>query len=303
MRRSLIALAAATDRWAGSHYLSTQFEPLTRDPAGALFGLTTLTWLPDFLDILPVYLFILALVPAMMALRALHGALPFALSALLYALVWTRGLNLPGNPWTGAVWFLNPFAWQAMFFVGFFLGMGWLPAPKLAGRRLLWASAALLVLAIPLSHSWILEQTPALAALREAIFGAAEKTDLHPLRILHLLAFAYVALSLIELIRPDLGRAPARWLTTIGRQSLATFLAGMALARLAGVALDHIGRDALATAAVNLTGFVAIFCVAVVVGWFKSEPWRKRPEPATRRAPATEPAEPSALPLAPARPA
>ncbi len=300
---TLIALAAATDRWAGSSYLSTQFAPLLRDPAGALFGLTTLTWLPDFLDILPVYLFILALVPAMMALRRLHPALPFFLSALLYALVWTRGLNLPGNPWTGAVWFLNPFAWQAMFFIGFFLGMGWLPAPKLADRRLTVASAALLVLAAPLSHWFILENVPALAALRGLLFGEAEKTDLHPLRILHLLAFAYVALGLIEWRRPDPTRAPARWLTVIGRQSLATFLAGMALARLAGVALDHIGRDVWSTAATNLAGFVAIFCVAVVVGWFKSEPWRKRPEPATRPAPKPEPAADPDMPLAPARPA
>ncbi len=55
-------------------------------------------------------------------------------SALALWVAATAGLNLPGGPLvqqsgrTGQ-WFFNPFAWQLVFFTGFALMAGWLPAP------------------------------------------------------------------------------------------------------------------------------------------------------------------------------
>ncbi|MGO4282713.1 OpgC family protein [Bosea sp. TAB14] len=280
---ALIALAAGIDRLFDLGVLAKQFPPLSADPEGALLGLATLTWQPDYLDILPMYLVILGLVPVIMLLRRLHAALPFLLVALLYALVWTEGLNLPGNPWTGAGWFLNPFAWQFIFFIGFFSAMKWLPVPRLGDARLMLAAALFLVLSVPLSFWGVLDHWPAAQALHDLILPATEKNDLHILRVLHFLALAYLVLSLIEPWRQRLDRGIGHLLILIGRQSLACFLASVVLARLLGVVADVAGRSELVVTLLNLTGFALILATAIVVGWFKSAPWLgPAPKPAVQ---------------------
>lgn len=271
---ALVALSAALDLGLGRSDLGAQFGPLVSDPARALLGLVTLAWQPDYLDILPMYLVILALVPVAMALRTFHPALPFALAGLLYALAWVEGLNLTGNPWTGAGWFLNPFAWQSIFFLGFFIAIRWLPLPRLRDRRLLAAAGLFIVLSVPLSFWGILDRWPEAQAVRDLLLTASsEKTDLHPLRILHFLALAYLVLSLIEPWRSRLDSGIGHLLIVIGRQSLACFLASLVLARLAATLADMAGRDELVVALVNLAGFAAILATARIVGWFKSAPW------------------------------
>lgn len=270
---ALIALAAGLDHVFGLGKVAEQFPPLLTDPAGALLGIATLTWQPDYLDILPMYLVILALIPVMMLVRRLHPALPFLVAALLYAAVWARGINLPGNPWNGASWFLNPFAWQFIFFIGFFIGMKWLPVPRLGDRRLMLAAALFVLVSLPLSFWGILEHWPLAKAARDLLLPANEKTDLHILRVLHFLALAYLVLSLIEPWRDRLDRGAGHLLILIGRQSLAAFLASAVLARLLGAAADMAGRSEPIVALLNLTGFALILATAILVGWFKRAPW------------------------------
>lgn len=293
---AVIALAGLLDRTFGLAELAKQFGPLVVDPEAAIVGLVTLTWQPDYLDILPMYLVILALVPAMMLLRRAHPALPFAVSLLLYVLAWTNGLNLTGNPWNGAGWFLNPFAWQLIFFIGFFLGMGWLPAPGLGDRRLLLICVGFLILSVPLSFWAILEHWPATQALRDLVLPAGEKSNLHLLRVLHFLALAYVVLSVIEPLRDRLDRGLGHPLVLIGRQSLASFLASVVLARLAGSLADMAGHNGIVVAALNLAGVALILATAVLVGWFKRTPWAG---PAQRPRANTQTEEPAATNLPP----
>lgn len=271
---ALAALAAGLDMGLDRSDFARQFGPLLAEPARALFGLATLSWQPDYLDILPMYLVILALVPAVMALRALHPALPFALVALLYILAREAGLNLPGSPWSGAGWFFNPFAWQAIFFIGFFFAMRWLDAPPLRDRRLVIPAAAFLVLSVPLSFWGVLDNWPDGQALHDLLLDpSTEKTNLHPLRIAHFLATAYLALSLIEPWRSRIGTGAGRLLTAIGRQSLACFLASLVFARLAATLADIAGHEAWVVTLGNLAGFAAILATAHVVAWFKGAPW------------------------------
>lgn len=302
---ALAALAAGLDMALDRGDFARQFGPLLAEPARALFGLATLSWQPDYLDILPMYLVILALVPAMMALRALNPALPFVFVALLYALARAVGLNLPGNPWTGTGWFFNPFAWQAIFFIGFFFAMKWLPAPPLRDRRLVIASAAFVALSVPLSFWGVLDHWPDGQTLHDLLLApSTEKTNLHLLRIVHFLATAYLALSLIEPWRNRIGAGAGRLLTAIGRQSLACFLASLVFARLVAVLADIAGHDGRIVALGNLAGFAAILATAHVVAWFKGAPWSgpavhsasmPAPEPAATTDPSTPPARVSRL--------
>lgn len=270
---ALIALAAALDRIFGLAVLAQQFQPLLADPENALLGFATLTWQPDYLDILPMYLVILALVPVMILARRLHATLPLLVAAALYAVVWITGLNLSGNPWNGVGWFLNPFAWQFIFFIGFFVAMKWLPVPRLGDQRLMTAAALFILVSVPLSFWGSLEHWPLAQAARDFLIPANEKTDLHILRVLHFLALAYLVLSLIDPWRDRLDRGAGHLLILIGRQALACFLASVVLARLLGTIADMAGRGETVVALLNLAGFALILATALVVGWFKSAPW------------------------------
>jgi hypothetical protein len=295
----LAALAAGADRlWPGQDWFEDQFGYFIEAPARAMLGVITLTWQPDYLDILPMYIVVLALIPVMMGLRRLHPLAPFGLSAGLYLAVKLQGINLPGDPEADTGWFFNPFAWQLVFFSGFALMSGWVRTPPLGDRRLTVAAILFLIACVPLSFWGFTDNVPALQALREQLLGADEKQNLAFLRWVHFIVLLYVVLSAIEPYRDRLGTGIGAVLVAVGQQSLATFLASLVFARIAWVLLDMIGHGALATALVNLAAFAGIVAVARLVAWVKSAPWA-----APARAPAAMPAESSQLPVAPAEPA
>ncbi|MCX7325734.1 MAG: OpgC domain-containing protein [Hyphomicrobiales bacterium] len=273
---ALAALAVLVQRlgW-GDAYYQEHIEPIARDPGTAVLGLVTLCWLPGYLDILPMYLIILGLIPVMMALRRLHASLPFVLSLLMYLSVWLLGFNLTGNPWTGFGWFFNPFGWQLVFFAGFAIGMKWLTPPEFGQKPLVIVCAVFVAAVIPLSFWGFQNAFPVLARLHDAVLFGNEKTDMHILRLVHFLAVAYVVLSLVAAFKPRLDAGLGRHIVKVGQQSLASFLLSLVFARLAGVALDISGREALPTAVVNLAGLALIIAGAHAIGWFKSAPWAK----------------------------
>jgi hypothetical protein len=127
---------------------------------------------------------------------------------------------------------------------------------------------------VPLSFWVILNRWPELNGIRDLLFDAREKTDLHPLRIVHFLALTYVVVSIIEPWRPRLGRGIGRMLTTIGQQSLATFLASVVLARFGATLAELAGGSELVVAAINVAAFAALYLVARTVRWFKRTPWK-----------------------------
>jgi hypothetical protein len=92
---------------------------------------------------------------------------------------------------------------------------------------------------------------------------------------MHFAAFAYLVLSIVEPWRARIGTGWTKPLIMVGQQSLAVFLASMFLARAAGIFLDQVGRDFGWTSLINVLGLGAIFGVAWLVGWIKSDPWRK----------------------------
>jgi hypothetical protein len=271
---ALAALAIVVRDLTGSMaYYDEHIAPIAADPATALLGLVTLHWLPGYLDILPMYLVILGLIPVMMLARQQHPALPFVLAGALYLAVWLFGLTLIGNPWTGFGWFFNPFAWQLIFFAGFAIGMGWIAVPALCQRGLLIASASFVILSMPLSFWGVLNHMPALASFRDLVLFGQEKTDLHVLRIVHFAATAYLVLSAVAHWRIRLDGVIGRHVIKVGQQSLASFLLSLVVARIAGVGFEMSGGDALAAAVINLAGLALVVAGAHLVGWFKSAPW------------------------------
>jgi hypothetical protein len=290
---AVVALLAMADRAIpGASYVRTGLNLglFLDDPAGKLLGLLTLTYVPNFFDILPMYLVILAMVPLVMAAAARDVRLAGVLCGGLWLLAALGLLDLPAEMDPGGrVWFFNPFSWQALFFLGFAFGRGWIPAPRADGR-LMAASLAVIVAAAPFSCHYGFAchggwgAFPWLGEVHTSLGFLIDKTHLGPFRIVHFLATAYVANSLAGEGGRRLTGPLASAVAQVGRQTLAVFLAGLVLAQGLGVALDLIGHGAPQQAVINIAGCAALVLVARAVEWFKSGPWgraaRLTPRPA-----------------------
>lgn len=259
------------------------------DPERNLVALMTLAYVPNYFDILPMYLVILAMIPAAMALARVHPLLAMAASVSLWAVAQTGLLDLSAEPWSGREWFFNPFAWQILFFTGFAFGRRWLPAPPVR-RWLVWSAVVFLLVSVPFSRWQIYMEVPWIEAWRSGREQLYVKTNEGILRYAHFLALAYVAWIAAgpggRRLRASAGGwAGAVWsravtvILTVGRQSLAVFVFSMWLALILGFLLDFTpARGIWPTIGVNILGIALVSIQAQVVDWFKSASWRSRPE-------------------------
>jgi hypothetical protein len=265
----------------GNHALNTGMDYIALlnlgyffdHPQEALVGLFSLTYVPNYFDILPMYLVALAILPPLMLLSRLHVVVAALVSLFLYLAVPFFTFQLPAEIAFDRPWFFNPFAWQFLFYSGFFLSAGWLKAPP-SRRWLMVLCAVFLILSIPLSHYPTYSIVGWLDDLREYLEPFVSKTNLGILRWLHFMCLAYLAAALLKDREQILERKLAAPLVKTGQQSLPVFLTGMALSYVAGMALDELGRNILTTALVNAVGVASLILLAYLMAWFKSQPWR-----------------------------
>ncbi|MGL5012392.1 MAG: OpgC family protein [Paracoccaceae bacterium] len=263
--------------------------PFLNSTGPNLIGLLTLTYVPNYFDILPMYLVILALIPVMMALAQLDVRLAVLASAALWVAA-TAGLNLPAELWftkpSTRAWFFNPFAWQLVFFTGFALMAGWLPQPPVR-RWLVWLALAIVVLSVPFAWQKVIGLSELVRDFRRDWVVLIDKTDFGLLRFVHFLALAYLAWVAVGPAGAHLRRGG--WIgqcitliAGVGKQSLAVFAASMVLARFLGAVLDLAGNGPLEALLVNVAGFAAIIAVARLAAFFKSQPWKTPASPRAR---------------------
>lgn len=271
----------------------------------ALAGLFTMTWVPNYFDILPMYFVILVMVPIVMGLRSLHPAAPFVFCIGLYVATWVFDLGLPAEPWSERRWFFNPLAWQLLFFTGFAISRGWIKVPPV-DWRLIVAGLVFVVLMVPVSRWQIytvvepftvagltihFEAIRSWLRLEPLGLQGMFKTNEHPLRYIHVLTLSYLAVCLVKGREHWLRRFPVTILEKVGQQALAAFLWSMAFAWFLGVIMDNIDPLLLwafgvqldyarltlpVLAAVNLTGIGSVIAVCYIAGWYKSQPWRQK---------------------------
>ena len=249
------------------------------DPGANLVGLLTLTYVPNYFDILPMYLGILMLMPAIVALARIHPGLAFALMAVLWLAANFGVLAFPAEPWSQRKWFFNPFAWQLVFFTGFALIRGWIKPPPI-DLRLIAVAVVIVLVTVPFAYFRIRNAVPELGEARAALAPLTTKTNFGILRYIHFLALAYLAWCAAGEAGHRL-RGSGLWggfvtvVRRVGQQSLAVFVASLVIAQFVAFCLDVVGRDLFTVAVANLSGFAGLIAVAYSVRWFKAEPWRK----------------------------
>ncbi len=236
-------------------------------PVTTQIGIVALSHQMGYFDVLPLYVVLMAMGPVIVAIgRISLGLLLFA-SASLWAVTLYGEFNLPTWPVEG-VWFFNPFAWQFQFVLGYVLARPAADAIVIRHRgKLRFVGAAIVGTGLWLAYTaW----APNPFELPEPrLFFMNDKTNLSPLRILHLLGLVALFVGLFDFAMRRRGFAfLAAPLCLLGRNSLHVFCAGSLLS-LGGQLL----RFALPTS-LAIDTLVLLIGVAVMLAVAWGNEWR-----------------------------
>lgn len=280
-----LAVYVANDYAVEEDYVSgLALNPFFENPGQQLLGLFTLTYVPNYFDIMPMYIGVLMLMPIVVLAQRVHTGLAVAFVLGLYVLQFNQQWDFPAAPFNDElVWFFNPLGWQLLFFTGFALSRKWIKAPPVT-KPLVLAAVAIVIIGYLVWNRAVWKAFPEVMILYDVLsdtgayigvdLGLLEKTDFGLARFIHFMALAYLAVAMLK-GRESLLYAPIfAPIRKVGQQALVTFVVSMFLSRIAGMILDVIGRDGWQLTLVNLGGLGTLIGVAYFIGWYKTQPWR-----------------------------
>ena len=263
------------------HYLAHKFDdphlmdqfnvaPLMDFPVETLSQGLILKFKPLNLDVLPLYIVLMAAFPVVLWLMLRWRNAVMIGSLGLYLACRHYGWNLPAYP--AGVWFFNPFAWQLLFVFGAWLALGGAAASRwllsshmllvLSGGFLLFALVMTLAERIPGLRDYIPEELA-------AVFIPNDKTNLGPYRVIHLASLVLIIVWLIPIDWPGLKSPLLQPLIRCGQQSLPVFCVGLFLSFIAHFLLDFGSEGIPAQLLVGVAGLWIMTGVAYYRTWSK----------------------------------
>ena len=252
----------------------SQAADFLSDPGVAVVKALTLQFQPAYMDILPLYIVLLAVLPfALIGFRFSPRVVLIASFALWLAVQIDGRIALSAYPGPNRVWTFNPFGWQALFFLGGWLGWrGTRGAmPWLDRRWLLRLAAGFALAAFVIRLSWTLHglypPIPALAS-GKALWLFLSKEDLGLLRFASVLALALLVARLVAPQARFLAGRVAWPFVICGRHSLHIFCLGILLAVMGHLVLNESFGRVLMQLAVSAVGIGIMIAVAALMEWF-----------------------------------
>jgi hypothetical protein len=237
----IIGLFAAAAGWWNNDDL---VEDLDRDlvvssPVKGIAAMLMMTHQLGNVNILPMYIVMLLMTPALLLLARRSDWLMLAASAGFYAVTRVFELNMPTWPLEGG-WYFNPLAWQLLFAIGIFVGRRVMTGGIGYDRRLFVLCLAIVVsAAIGVTDGFHL-----VPGLWDQLYEVLDhdKSNLGLVRLVHFLALAYVVShsGLTRLYRATPIFAP---LALIGRYSLQVFATGCVLTAVGEVMVETRPED------------------------------------------------------------
>jgi hypothetical protein len=225
---------------------------------------------PVNMDVLPLYIVLMAGFPPMLWALLRSPSLALGGSALLYGLTWWFDWNIPA--WPNGRWVFNPFAWQLLFVFGAWCALGgarrlgrWITSPFIMALAVLY-----LAFAFSITLTW---HFPGLAVyvphLVSEIIYPIDKTNLDVLRIAHFLALAILTVALVPKDWPALGK-PVFWPAIVcGQHSLETFCLGVFLSFAGHFVFTELSNRVPVQILVSALGIVTMVAVAALLSWYK----------------------------------
>ena len=266
---------------ASVHFLSNTFEtpdfidrfnvgPLLAAPVETIKQGLLLRYKPLNLDVLPLYVVLMGAFPPVLWLMLRHRNWVMLGSVLVYFATRHFGWNFSSYP--SGVWYFNPFAWQLLFVLGAFLGLGGADTLHFLVRSkvVLVLGAAYLLFALVMTLAGEIPELQRLfpRALFEA-FNPNDKTNLAPYRFLHLVILIILGARWISIDAPGLKAAIWHPLVKCGQQSLEVFCVGIYLSFIGFLALERTSDGVLAQLLVGATGIALMTAVAYYRSWSK----------------------------------
>lgn len=242
-----------------------------QEPHIALMQALMLKFRPVNLDVLPLYIVLLAGFPPVLWALQKRPLTALAASIALYVVADRLRWNLPTYPGDG-VWFFNPLCWQLLFVIGAVCS-----SHRELLDRLRRFKAALTVLSvIYMLFSLFIVCTWRWTALGEYVpdwlnrlIYPIDKTNMDLLRLLHFLALAYLT---VRLVHRDSAWLAARWakpMVWCGQQSLQIFCLGIFLAMVGHFLIAEVVERVSLQVAVGLLGVALMTGTAYVMTWYK----------------------------------
>jgi hypothetical protein len=225
---------------------------------------------PVNMDVLPLYIVLLAWFPPILWLLKRAPSTALIASATFYALTWWFGWNIPA--WPKGVWLFNPFAWQMLFVFGAWCALGgadrlsrWINSPVTVTFALFY-----LAFAFSIAMTWYF---PRLAVFVPRFIGDAiypiDKTNLDILRILHFLSLAVITVWFVPRGWPALKSRLFRPAIMCGQHSLETFCLGVFLSFAGHFVFTEVSNRVPMHIAVSLAGIAIMVAVAALISWYK----------------------------------
>lgn len=242
-------------------------------PDVTLLKVLLLRYQPTFLDILPLYMALLAMFPLVLLALRRHALLAFIPSVLVYAAAQRWHINMPGNEGDG--WYFNPFAWQLLFVIAAVFGHAsasgrtLLPHEGRLARLLLWTAVAVAMAGLLIQLSWTLHDVFGFPwqILRRALWPV-DKTSLPLVRVANLLALGLLVSRLVPRDAGFLTR-PAGWLVVLcGQHSLEVFALSVLLALLSNIILMIEGRLLPLYLLLTVSGMLIMIGLALLLAWY-----------------------------------
>jgi hypothetical protein len=259
-------------------HVSTFFQ----HPDIAIVQTLLLRFKPVDLDVLPVYILLLAVFPPILWLLGRAPQLVLAVSAGLYACVWLFGWNLSAYP--DGLWYFNPFAWQFLFVLGAWCAAGGAERLREPAESRIAAAAAAVYLALSFYlamtwHSRFFAATEPPFLAQWIVNHPISKTDLHPFRLVHFLALMLLVLRFVPREWAAWNRPIFRHSILCGQHSLEIFCAGVFLSFAAQVILLEQAPGIVAEIAVSGSGILLMVGLAWLMTWYQGLEPGKRESP------------------------
>ncbi len=265
-----IALLAAAALLLDAPFLTDwhNASAVFNDPVRAHVGLVILTHQLGYFNILPLYVVLMFIAPAIALAHRFAPALLLPVSFAIYAFALITGVNFPTWPVEGT-WFFNPLSWQLIYVFGFVIGgEDGLGAFARRHRATLWRLSLPIILAGAVLAMMNFSPSPIAVPSPKLVF-MFDKTFLSPARLIHSLALTALFAGAFATVA-RLAPSPAKYFSMLGRNSLNVFCAASLLSLICQIFRfvygGHIATDAL----------IVIFGIVImgVVAW--ASEWRAR---------------------------
>jgi hypothetical protein len=224
------------------------------------------------LDVLKLYVVLMACFPAVLWMMLRRPGLTMAASIALYFAARQFEWNLSLFP--DGSWYLNPFCWQLLFVLGAWCALG-----GIRGRQAILNSPIVLYFGIAyLAFALVMTLAGHVPELGDRLprwlfdaFNPNDRTNLAPYRVLHFIVLACVVTRLLPKGWSGLHWPAIQPLILCGQQSLAVFCVAVLLSFLGHLVLVTGSGSLVEQMLVSISGIAIMTLVAGYVSWSKRQ--------------------------------